>query len=355
MTVEVLYIGAGTTAGLREADVSFLDVLKDLGVDSRYVTAQYDLPAGVDRLARRSLLTVDVYESLMLRQATIRAMTTMNPRAIVYSTTHAALLQSPRALRLPTAIRFDTPAQMSRQGAAFAIEHRIERRRFSTARVLLPWGVSIHEDIHHFLPRGVAVVPLPIPITMGGSREDRGTVAVTYAASPHKKGLDLVVEAWQQIAKRGWTLVITGLAREAGLRYLSARGLTEPDDAQWTGFVDRQTFREITRRAAIYISASRYENYGVAQLEALADGATLVTLPSPGAYAALAVVRKCAPQLVPRAFSVAALQETLCRAMAFSPGERHRMHREAEKLLQQHSTSVFANRVASQVLPVLFR
>jgi hypothetical protein len=46
------------------------------------------------------------------------------------------------------------------------------------------------------------------------------------------------------------------------------------------------------------MNASRREDYGQSQLEALAAGTPLVTVPSPGAYEALPIARRLAPELV---------------------------------------------------------
>ena len=50
--------------------------------------------------------------------------------------------------------------------------------------------------------------------------------------------------------------------------------------------------------ARVYVSAPRREDYGVAQLEALAYGAQLVTTAAPGPYAALPLARRLDPRLV---------------------------------------------------------
>jgi hypothetical protein len=41
----------------------------------------------------------------------------------------------------------------------------------------------------------------------------------------------------------------------------------------------------------VYVTAPRREDYGIAQLEALADGARVVTTEAPGPYAALSLLR----------------------------------------------------------------
>ena len=58
----------------------------------------------------------------------------------------------------------------------------------------------------------------------------------------------------------------------------------------------RRPVRHDDRRAAL--AAPRREDYGLAQLEALADGALLVTTPAPGPYAALPIARGLDERLV---------------------------------------------------------
>jgi glycosyltransferase involved in cell wall biosynthesis len=64
------------------------------------------------------------------------------------------------------------------------------------------------------------------------------------------------------------------------------------------GLVSPQAFRALLRRARVYVTAPRREDYGLAQLEALAEGAILVTTPAPGPYAALTIASDLDPRLV---------------------------------------------------------
>ncbi len=57
-------------------------------------------------------------------------------------------------------------------------------------------------------------------------------------------------------------------------------------------------YRALLRRARVFVCAPRREDYGLAQLEALADGCLLVTTPAPGPYAALPIARALDPRLV---------------------------------------------------------
>ena len=53
----------------------------------------------------------------------------------------------------------------------------------------------------------------------------------------------------------------------------------------------REEYRALLRRARVFVCAPRREDYGIAQLEALADGCMLVTTPAPGPYVALPIAR----------------------------------------------------------------
>ena len=57
-------------------------------------------------------------------------------------------------------------------------------------------------------------------------------------------------------------------------------------------------FRALLRRTRVYLTAPRREDYGLTQLEALADGAMLVTTEAPGPYAALPIARDLDARLV---------------------------------------------------------
>jgi hypothetical protein len=48
----------------------------------------------------------------------------------------------------------------------------------------------------------------------------------------------------------------------------------------------------------VFVCAPLREDYGIAQLEALADGCLLVTTPAPGPYAALPIARELDPRLI---------------------------------------------------------
>jgi glycosyltransferase involved in cell wall biosynthesis len=64
------------------------------------------------------------------------------------------------------------------------------------------------------------------------------------------------------------------------------------------GALAPEDFRALLRRARVFVCAPRREDYGLAQLEALADGCMLVTGAAPGPYPALALARELDSRLV---------------------------------------------------------
>lgn len=353
MAVDILYVAAGTTAGLIRGDKSLLQAFLDCGASVRCISPNYALPAALRPLAHHSLLTVDIHESLALRNVTSRALRSEPARAIVYSTTHAAMLRPLAGRRAPMAIRFDTPAQLSRKGHLFAPEYWLERRRFGEARLLLPWGTEIVPEVANLLPSSTPAVPLPIPIEVPPLRHDRQPFAITYAASPLKKGLDLVVRAWTKASVGDRRLKVAGIDAATGRRFLRDRGLQEPRNLEWLGLISAEEFRALTLTAELYLAASRYENYGIAQLEALADGALLVTLPSPGPFAARNLAHALAPGLIAAGFSAPALTEALEAAIRLEAAERSTYRSRAHEALRAHSREELEERVRSRVLPEL--
>lgn len=143
------------------------------------------------------------------------------------------------------------------------------------------------------------VLVLPVPVEPSGPPagppHERDIAAITYAANPAKKGLDVVLAAWSRVRRPGEELYVAGVA-ESELRAL---GYTIPaDGVRVTGALPAERYRALLRRARVYLCAARREDYGIAQLEALADGCLLVTVPSPGPYVALPLARELDGRLV---------------------------------------------------------
>ena len=116
-----------------------------------------------------------------------------------------------------------------------------------------------------------------------GARPRAGRVAAGTCASAHGDSSD--------------ELLVAGASerelRSAGLDLRARR-----ERARARGLAPAEEYRALVRRARVFVCAPRREDYGIAQLEALADGCLLVSTPAPGPYAALPIARELDPRLV---------------------------------------------------------
>jgi hypothetical protein len=266
--VDVLLVSLGGTTGLREADEELARSLRRAGATVAVV--------GVPRVREwRTFALIELAWALSARRAAASGIARHDPRAVVYSSTTAALL-APRA----GVIRFDAPAAGNRPGRHGIWQRPVERRRMAAAPLLLPWSPGALEEAPR--PHGPALV-VPVPVEPSGPPippAQRDLAAVTYGANPHKKGLDRVLAAWRAARRPGEELVVAGLAR------------TDEPGVTYAGTLARDAYRALVRRARVFVTAPRREDHGIAQLEALADGCVLATTPSPGPYAALPIARE---------------------------------------------------------------
>jgi glycosyltransferase involved in cell wall biosynthesis len=270
---DVLLVSLGSTAGLRTADRELEAALSRGGAAVRLARARP--PREV-----RTLAATDLAWALAARRAAQEELRLHPPRAILYTTTTAALLWP-----APGAIRFDSPSAVNRPGRHGIWQRALERRRLAAARLLVPLSAQGLAGAPPS-PTGALVVPVPVDPSgpVDGSRD---LAAVTYAADPRKKGLDRVLRAWDRARRTGETLVVAG-----------TRAPFESAGVRSAGLLDAREYRALLRRARVFVTAPRWEDYGSAQLEALADGCALVTTPSPGPYAALPLARTLDPRLV---------------------------------------------------------
>ena len=271
--VDVLIVSLGSTGGLRAADADLAGALRRAGAHVEIATAR------APRELRTFALT-DLAWARAARNAARAGIAEHAPHCIVYSTTTAALLW-PR----PGAIRYDAPAAANRPGHDGVWQRPLERRRLRAAPLLVPWDAGSLAETPR--PHADAIV-VPIAVTPSApTHTARDIAAITYAANPQKKGLDRVLAAWAQARNADEELVVAG----ADLR-------VDVPGVRVAGRLPGAEYRALLRRSRVFVTAPRREDFGIAQLEALADGCLLVTTAAPGPYAALPLARALDPRLV---------------------------------------------------------
>jgi glycosyltransferase involved in cell wall biosynthesis len=196
---------------------------------------------------------------------------------------------------------------------------------------------------------------LPSPIPPGPPPSDtRERAALCYAGNPEKKGLDLAVAAWASAARPDWPLYVTGIDAEAGQTFLRRRGLRAGENIVWCGRMEPGAHRELSARVEVHLAAARSDEFAGAQLEALVDGAVLVSVPSAGPIVPLALARQLDPSLVATEISAAALATCVERAFSLSSKEREAYRRRAADLMTPYTRTAFKRALSEHVLPSLF-
>ncbi len=342
---DILLVSLGTTLGWRVSDEILLGQLRQAGVSARGVTMGFGLAGRL----RRGYPVNDLVEMNAARRAIRAAVARIDPLAVIVSSTTAGMLAP--ELGRPYAIRLDAPARMNRPGARNALLHGLEARSLARARLVLPLsGAAIAE-----LPEGhaPAVVVSP-PVTPSGEpAAERERVAIAYVPDPKAKGLDVLVAAWGLAAVPDARLEVYGLEPARARAHLARHGVREPDSLELRGTVPAADFRARMRAALVYAAGARWEDFGQAPLEALADGALLATVASGGPFEALRPARELAPELVAERIS----PEELARAIAAAfemPAARAAAYRAgARELLEPLRPEAVQETIEREVLPNL--
>ena len=345
----MLVVGLGATSGWRTSTAELSGAIARSG--ARVQTVVTARPPAV-----RTFALTDLVQALAARQACERAIARYQPAAIVYCSITAALLW-PR----PGAVWIDSIAAENRPGRHGIWQRPVERRRLAQASIVMMMSETSLAPLPGWRPDAV-VVPVPVassapvdvfagegvfgapagagaagaPAGAGSGAAPRDLAALTYAADPDKRQLELVLAAWARARRGDETLVVAGTDQGRGIPGVEVTGRLAPAD-----------YRALLRRARVFVAAPKREDYGIAPLEALADGCILVTTPSCGPYPALALARELDPRLVgddlPGAIRIA-LDDP-------SDGYRERAQRLLAPFRRQEVDRVISERVLPQLLP----
>jgi hypothetical protein len=342
---DVLLLSLGTTMGLRESDAALADLLRRGGASVEVA----GIRVGASGRLRRAYPLIDLVEALAARRALDSALARVRPRAVIFSTTTASLLA--RTPPVPYAIRLDSPACLNRPGARNLLQHSLERRRMRAARLILPMSRAAAAA----LPAGSApAVVLPDPLLPSPSAgELREALAVAYTPDPKAKGLDIVVAAWAAARLPGATLEVFGIEPQRAREHLARRRVAEPVGVIWRGRVPSREFRASLRRARVFLTGARWEDYGRAQLEALSDGALLVCAATGGAFEGLVHARALAPALCAPDLRPESLAESLRAAFALPDEEVERYRRRAGERMAAYRPQAALEVIGERVLPAL--
>jgi Glycosyl transferases group 1 len=342
---DILVLSLGTTLGWRGADAVFVDQLRNAGASVAATTVRI----GASGRLRRAYPVTDLVEALAARRALRAALRRERPRALVISSTTAAMLADVEDL--PYAVRLDAPARLNRPGVHNAGLHALERRALARARLVLPWSRAALDALPPGASRAIVVPPPVVP--SGETASERERLAVAYTPDVKAKGLDIVCAAWAAAALDDARLLVFGVEPDRANAHLRRVGVPLPRGVEFLGKTPPAEFRAALRRARAYVGGARWEDFGMAPLEALADGTLLVTVPSGGPFEALAPARSLAPDLVADAVALEPLAAALTAAFALPDEQIERYRADAARLVEPYRPEAVQRAVKEEVLPAL--
>ena len=336
---DIALVSLGTTPGLVRSDEAFASLVRRAGATCQVVPVRI----GWTGQLRRHMAVTDLVEALASR----RSARAVDARAVVYSTITAALLQRPP---VPYGIRFDAIAALNRPGTGGLWQRRRERGVLDRAAILMPVSHGAADALNGARP---PVARVPIPIEQIDGTAERDVDAVAYAGYPRKRGLEVLCRAWAAAAPAGARLVVGGVDRGRAIAWLSRAGTAAPESVEWAGALSRDRWLDIVRRALLFVNASRWEDFGIAPMEALAAGTPVVTVPTPGSFEALPLARELEPELVAPDLSADALAAAIRAGLALGDQRRREYRERALQLLLPYREEAVGRIVAEQVLPAL--
>jgi hypothetical protein len=321
VSVDVLVVGSDQTLGWRAAADELTEAFRRAGASVQRASPG-QLPAV------RTFMLTDYVQAKAAADAAQNAIPAHKPRAVVYCSIVSSLLWP-----TPGVIWLDTLARENRPGRHGLWQRVVERRRLQEATLVLTMSPRSLEPLRGSRPDSV-VVPVPVDPS-GPPAAERDIVALTYAGNPEKKRLDFVLDTWTKARRPGETLMVAGVDELPSV----------PEGVQVAGRLPIAEYRALLRRTRVFLAAPTREDFGIAPLEALADGCILVSTPAPGPYPARDIARTLDPRLVAEDL-VAPLRAAIDDPLP-DYGER------AARLIDPYRRSEVDRTISEQVLPRL--
>lgn len=210
-------------------------------------------------------------------------------------------------------------------------------------RALLPMSAQpgLPRDAFTTSRRVIPMPPSLPPSTPSGALRVANAV-LAYAGNPHKKSLETILRVWHSVNAQDPTasLTIVGISEDQAAKYLEPLAVTIPRSVFFEGYVSPDRMTSLMKRCSVYLSAPRFEDFGMAQLEALACGMLLVTSVPFLGYDAGRLAKDLDARLVVPDATVPELIKATMRAIHYSDKQREAYQLSAADLVAPYTEPV---------------
>ena len=186
------------------------------------------------------------------------------------------LVVSPRGMLEPWSLAH----RSWKKGVAWLL---YEKWDLACARVLCATSMEEADSIRRVGCRQpIAVVPNGVSVPQPHARRTRhqGVRNALFLSRIHpKKGLLLLVDAWEKVRPNGWRMIVAGPDEEGHKRLVedAVRNAGIEEDFIFVGPVEGAAKADLFSSADLFILPTMSENFGLAVAEALAYGIPVIT------------------------------------------------------------------------------
>ena len=159
--------------------------------------------------------------------------------------------------------------------------------------------------------------------------------------------MDILIKAWSMLHENK-KLVVTGVNKEDAVLYLKKKSIKIPHNIEFAGVMTRAGYLSKLARSGFYISPARFEEFGIAVLEALSYGKPVAATPTIGPSEFLQEIDK---NLISPSFSPVDLANTI-KYIEEHIGDQ-KMKQDIEKYVDNYNYSNIKERLKKNVLDVL--
>jgi glycosyltransferase involved in cell wall biosynthesis len=209
----------------------------------------------------------------------------VKPRVIEFFSPNTLILQRNLG-NVKTVVSFDLPFGVKSFRGTWLLQI-LEKKKFGNADLILPWtrfGKNFLIKEYGLESDKIEQIPFALEDgNLGGIKMSDGGFAISYCSKGmmRRKGLDILIKAWNMVGfdKR---LIVTGVDMESASNFLGDMSLKIPSNVEFTGMLSHDDYLKTLAASSFFISASRWEDFGIAVLEALSLGKPVVSTPTIG-------------------------------------------------------------------------